>query len=187
MGKGMAAALLTAAVRSTLRAAADGRTVAETVDVAARSLADDLDRTESFVTLFHAELDPVRRLIRYVDAGHGHAIMIGADGRGELLSSSGMPVGIDEAPYEEHEVELRPGDTLVVYSDGLDDPRWERPDAPNVLALAAHGATSAAEIVDRLTAARADQAEASDDITLLVVRYQPDAEPTPQTNEYGGS
>ncbi len=61
MGKGMPAALLMATVRAAVRAAAQLNSPAVALDLAARALGTDLERSSSFVTLFHARLDAASR------------------------------------------------------------------------------------------------------------------------------
>jgi serine phosphatase RsbU (regulator of sigma subunit) len=69
MGKGIAAALVMAALRTGLRAVAPEAGPAERVRVAARSLGLATD-DGLFVTLFQARLDLATGVLRYVDAGH---------------------------------------------------------------------------------------------------------------------
>ncbi|MFC8042901.1 PP2C family protein-serine/threonine phosphatase [Nocardia sp. NPDC057353] len=127
MGKGLGAAILTAGVRSALRGAsravhrvgADGD-LGAVVDAVAAQLTDDLTSTDTFVTLFHARLDPASGTVRYVDAGHGLTVLTRAGGESVVLTGGGLPLGIAE---DEHwvaqSVRLEPGDTLTVASDGL--------------------------------------------------------------------
>ncbi len=122
MGKGVAAALLTAAVRAVLRST-DGRDVlAATMTTAAVRLHEDLDAAGSFVTLVHGELDTVSGVATLVDAGHGLALLVRSDGGHEQLQGTDLPLGIDPTGgWTEQRHRLEPGDRLVVVSDGVLD------------------------------------------------------------------
>lgn len=124
MGKGMGAAILAASVRSALRAAssAAGGDPAGAVNAVAAQLVDDLSETASFVTLFHAHLDVASGVVRYVDAGHGLAAIVRADGSAEHLKGAGLPLGVtSDARWDSGSVVLGAGDTLIAASDGALD------------------------------------------------------------------
>ena len=81
MGKGMPASLLTATVRAALRVVAH-LPVSAAVEAVNKALSPDLLRSDSFVTLFHAALEPESGQLTYVDAGHGMAFVQRQDGIG---------------------------------------------------------------------------------------------------------
>lgn len=137
MGKGTSAALVGAGVRAAFRgthaAVVDGLDLGLAATRVARSLADDLERAESFVTLFTCALDLPTGRARYIDAGAGLTLVVRADGSVERLTSEDRPLGIMPGDrWTQHETVLEPGDRMVVFSDGildlLDDPLhwWER-------------------------------------------------------------
>ncbi len=75
--------------------------------------------TRKFATLFVAVFDPASGLLRYVNAGHNPGLWLGASGA-SLLPSGGVPVGmLPAAVHREDSVSLKPGDTLLLYSDGI--------------------------------------------------------------------
>ena len=93
-GKGVGAALLMANIQATLRA----RLQLES-DLA--HLADSVDRDiaantppEVYITLFVGLLDPPRRELHYVNAGHNPQFLLRADGGIERLGSTGLPIGL---------------------------------------------------------------------------------------------
>jgi serine phosphatase RsbU (regulator of sigma subunit) len=173
MGKGMPAALLMATVRAALRAVARQSPPAVTIQSAAAALEVDLARAGSFVTLFHCYLDAPRRLLHYVDAGHGHVFMHRGNHEPAELPARGLPVGvIPDHQYREDAITFRPGDTLVVYSDGLLDARPDLALQPAKLARRLDGASGAAEVVERLLAAAALTGPPPDDLTVVALRCQ---------------
>lgn len=176
MGKGMAAALLTATVRAAVRAAAHHLAPGAALDVAAGALQTDLERTGSFVTLFHARLDATTRRLTYVDAGHGHVFVHRADGTPMGLEPRGLPLGVSLGePYREGTLALAPGDALVVYSDGLIDARPDVALDPPAIAASLAGAHSAQDMVDRLIELAALTGPPPDDLTVVVLRCREQA------------
>lgn len=134
MGKGTGAALVgagvRAAVRSTHRAVVSGADLGAMTLRVARTLQDDLDRNESFVTLFQCAIDVEDGTLRYVDAGAGLCLVVRVDGQVERLISEDLPIGIlPDGTWTEHRTHLAPGDRMLVFSDGLldlleDQSRW---------------------------------------------------------------
>jgi sigma-B regulation protein RsbU (phosphoserine phosphatase) len=135
MGKGILAALLGAATKSHfLRALGDlastsaGRPLPRPKDIvmlAHAGVARHLIELESFVTLCYARLDMLARRLEFVDCGHTGIILL-RERTGEVLSLHGqnLPLGVREGePYEQFSVPLDPGDTLLLFSDGITEAR----------------------------------------------------------------
>jgi sigma-B regulation protein RsbU (phosphoserine phosphatase) len=125
---------------------------------------------------------PARRL-SYVNAGHHPPLLIGGRGSGPEITSldSGGPVLglLPTAQYEQSECEVRPGDVLVLYSDGLVEatgPAGEEYGTDRVRqSLVAAGAGSPEEIRDAIVAsatAFAGSAPFLDDLTLVVAKLE---------------
>jgi hypothetical protein len=73
----------------------------------------------AFITLWCGRIGAEGSL-RFVDAGHGHILVHRADGRLESVpSQERWPLGIVQTETEEAELQLEPGDALIVFSDGL--------------------------------------------------------------------
>lgn len=172
MGKGMPAALLTATVRAALRVVED-LPVSAAVERVNRALSPDLIHTDSFVTLFYAALRPESGELTYVDAGHGMVFVQRRDGAVEELRQRGLPLGMSaEALYLAGRMTLEPGDTLVIYTDGLPDARVElRLNADGVAAQIC-ALDSAQAKLDQLVGLVADPQTRPDDLTLVIVHRQ---------------
>ncbi len=174
MGKGMAAALLMATTRATFRTAAQAGSPLAIVEQVMQALEPDLIRSESFVTLFHAQLDGPHRTLTYVDAGHGHHAMIRASGSVDSLDTTGAPIGgIHCQPHFQAQIAFAPGDTFLVYSDGLWDARPELHFNLESLVQAITGLDSAQAIANKvsmLLGLQDLQHSLSDDVTLLILR-----------------
>jgi serine phosphatase RsbU (regulator of sigma subunit) len=119
MGKGMGAAIIAAGLRAVLRYAATER-VGATMKRVAGAIYDDLTSTGSFVTLLHASLDVQNNVVHYVDAGHGLAMIVPEGGGVVRVPAGGPPLGLfPEDTWERQSVPLDPGDTFLVFSDGV--------------------------------------------------------------------
>jgi sigma-B regulation protein RsbU (phosphoserine phosphatase) len=122
-GKGLGAALLMAKLQSTLRAIAP-----ETPDLARLGQRTNviLERDGlpgRFATLVFMVLSSGEGRVRFLNAGHMPPVLIRPEAV-ESLPSVALPVGVfADAAYREQILDLRPGDLLVVYSDGLTDAR----------------------------------------------------------------
>ena len=169
MGKGMAAAMLMATVRAALRAVDQINKPAAALQLAQCALICDLSNSDSFVTLFHGQLDVASRKLAYVDCGHGFAFLRRADGRTEELLPRGLPLGIlSDEVYQQGELTFELGDTLVLYSDGLVDALPEQNLDNHAIAAVLNGAKSAVEMVERLTRLVPSAEALPDDLTVLV-------------------
>jgi sigma-B regulation protein RsbU (phosphoserine phosphatase) len=75
-----------------------------------------------FATLFLALYEERTHTLRYTNAGHNAAILVRADGMLERLKTGGIMAGaFDWATYEEAHILLEPGDTLLIFSDGISE------------------------------------------------------------------
>jgi serine phosphatase RsbU (regulator of sigma subunit) len=172
MGKGMPAALLMATARATLRAViAAGHPPGKALDLLRQVLGPDLLRTASFVTVFHAQVDTASRRVRHAAAGHGHAFVRRTSGAVERLDRIDPPIGAPVGKScSEGQLELSPGDALVVYTDGLLEmlPASER--YPAALARSLDACDSAEAMVHRLLTLVSREDPAPDDLTVMVLR-----------------
>ncbi len=121
-GKGMAAALLMAQLQAMLRALGETgmelTAMATQINVAMHRST----RGRRFVTLFLGCLDPETGELLYVNAGHNHPLLLHADGALETLKAGGPMLGaFPRLGFESGVARLAPGDTLLIYSDGLSE------------------------------------------------------------------
>jgi sigma-B regulation protein RsbU (phosphoserine phosphatase) len=76
-----------------------------------------------YATLFLGIYDGATRRLMYTNGGHLQPILISEDGSFQLLSCGGTVVGLfDNLSFPEATVQLRPGDLLVTYTDGVTEP-----------------------------------------------------------------
>lgn len=119
-GKGIPAALLMANLQATLR----GQTLMSKSCKDCISFANDLlfhnSAPNKFATVFYGIIDTAQNKINYCNAGHNNPLLFSADGNIKELDTGGIVVGImPSAPFDEGSVSLKPGDTLLIFSDGI--------------------------------------------------------------------
>ncbi len=120
-GKSVPAALLMATLQASLRTiAAEGAPLAELVGRLNRySCAHSLEGRR-FTTAVLGEYNPSSRRLSYVNAGHNAPILRRANGTLEPLEAGGLPLGIrPDVSYETAALELKPGDALIFFTDGV--------------------------------------------------------------------
>jgi len=120
-GKSVPAALLMATLQASLRTIAPEN--APLADLVARlnryACAHSLNGMR-FTTAVLGEYNPASRRLTYVNAGHNAPILRRANGAVETLEVGGLPLGIRlDRPYETASLELRPGDALIFFTDGV--------------------------------------------------------------------
>ncbi len=120
-GKGFPAALFMALSRTMLRANTVGNpTVSQTITRANNMIAEE-GRANMFVTLFYGVLDPKRKTLTYVNAGHNPPFVTDRKG-GDIvmLAAKGIALGVmSDMEFEEKQVALHEGDILLLYTDGV--------------------------------------------------------------------
>jgi serine phosphatase RsbU (regulator of sigma subunit) len=183
-GKGIEAAVDTALIKYSVRTlfhddVDPGVVLTKFAQIYARSA----EKSDAFVVLFLASLDLEDGTMRYASAGHEPAWVV-RGGRVDALPPTGAIVGIDdEEVYGTRTLQLRAGDALVVTTDGLTESRDARGQF-----LGAEGVQVWLTDLAGTAQARADAVVRrlwrrsrgiTDDLAILVVRYQPARAPLP--------
>ncbi|HEY4355071.1 MAG TPA: SpoIIE family protein phosphatase [Acidobacteriaceae bacterium] len=129
-GKGISAALLMASLHSAVRAFTLGNGEDHGKMTSPAHLLGCLNRhlfrstqPEKYATLFLAFYDTETRNLTYSNGGHLAPLLLSTDGRVRKLDCGGSVVGLfDNLEYEEATVQLRSGDLLMAFTDGLTEP-----------------------------------------------------------------
>ncbi len=177
MGRGVTAASVMAQMRSAIRTLI-------AVDPEPVPVMDGMDRVfdmlhfEQLVTMVYAVADPALDHLQVINAGHPPPVLIAADGQIELLEHpSTLILGVGGGARAVRSAEFRPGDRLLLYTDGLVERRREDAD------------TSMARLITALKTTQADTADAwlssiveelrdptrDDDVAALLVGRDPAA------------
>jgi sigma-B regulation protein RsbU (phosphoserine phosphatase) len=181
-GKGISAALLMAAIQSAMRTqltaagSGGGFSTARMVANLNRQLHAHTS-AEKYATFFFGLYDGERGVLRYTNAGHLPPLVM-RGGEMEALEVTGLVVGaFPFAEYEEKELALAAGDTLVAYTDGIVEPEnaYGEMFGEERLRdlLAKHAGAEDGEMIARVMEAVEQwtgSTELQDDMTMLVAR-----------------
>lgn len=177
-GKGVDAASLTSLARHTVRVAGRRESSPSKVLEVLNQAILDADVDERFCTIAHAWVEVTDRCarVRFSLGGHPGPLLVRADGSVEPCGRSGTAIGLFPDPeLADDEVELAPGDALVLYTDGLTEARspqgvW----GDGILETAIEAskgldATGMAVMIEQAVL-RFEEDQPRDDIGLLVLR-----------------
>jgi sigma-B regulation protein RsbU (phosphoserine phosphatase) len=139
MGKGVPAGLIMTMTRGMLRAEVlNGHSPARILQHLNRVMYADLENSNRFVTLFYSEYDPETSTLFYSNAAHNPPLLWHAASKTiRRLDTSGMLIGLDaDTHYQDAQIHLVSGDTLIYYTDGFTDAanqQGERFDEDNLI------------------------------------------------------
>jgi len=179
-GHGVPAAFFMAVARTNLRDFAEqhadpGACLAHTNETLCTQNPMDL-----FVTVFYCVFDPATGRLRYANGGHNPPYLRHADASVEALDGAGgLVLGVmPGVKFPDHTVQLRPGDRLVLYTDGITEafnPAQEAYGSERLIEeVRVHGDAPAAALVEticRSVTTFAGSAAQFDDITLTVLSW----------------
>jgi GAF domain-containing protein len=172
MGRGFAAAAAMAQVRASARAYI-------AVDPSPTSVLTNLDRLhamlddEQLVTLVYLLVDLGTGRADVANAGHPPAVLLTRAGEARQLDGSGVALGANDRPREQTTVSIGPGETLVLFTDGLVERRDENIDVgQGRLLRAAEVLLTGADLGPGLDALVTEVRDTSrdDDVAALAVR-----------------
>jgi phosphoserine phosphatase RsbU/P len=152
------------------------------IDLTNNYIARNHGKTNMFATIFFGLLDPANGGLIYINGGHDPPLLIRDGEIQAVLEPSGPAVGLmPELNFSIEQVELKPGDILFAYTDGVVDARSPegKPFGEEQLkTLITSPTDSAASLLDRVyenLKVHISEADQFDDITMLAVRR--DVEP----------
>ena len=176
MGKGVAAAAGMGRIRSAVRAAA----CADPDPAAVLTVLDRLftctEHDESLTTLVYGVVTPGTGEILLGDAGHLPVLLASEDGEAELVDAGpeSTPLGVPE-PRTAIRLTLRPGDTLIAFSDGLVEHRsrtFEEGQRELVRLVSKLPRIPLGSFCDQLVNAMITEIQPADDVTLLAIHRE---------------
>jgi sigma-B regulation protein RsbU (phosphoserine phosphatase) len=182
-GKGIPGSMVMAVTRTIIRliAVKHQNHVADALKETNRLIAKQIKRG-MFVTSCYAVLDVRTGILTYASAGH-NPMVIFRSGKGyELAQGKGIALGFNEGPVfdrtiEQHQVQLNPGDGMVLYTDGfpeaMNEGNEEFGEERFCKLIGANGHVDSRALIQGLVgeiARHRGKAEQSDDLTLLTMR-----------------
>ena len=119
--KGVPAALMMMSCRTLLKGAAIGSRGPGEALVEVNELLHNDNEAAMFVTVFYVVYDPATGQLTYANGGHNPPLVVHADGSSDILPlTDGIALGlVPGIEYRQHTVALAPGDTAVLYTDGV--------------------------------------------------------------------
>jgi phosphoserine phosphatase RsbU/P len=179
-GKGAPAALFMALTRAFLKATASAGLSAGACLERVNRLVHAENHAGMFVTVFYGILDAHTGEVEFANAGHNHPYLLRPGQPPELLDHrNSLVIGVmKQAAYPAHRLQLRPGDRLFLYTDGVTEAMNEAGELFSEerleQALAGTSGGALAETTRNVSQAVrrfVDGAPQSDDLTMLLVKY----------------
>ena len=180
-GKGVPASFFMAVSRTVLKGLAQGGLTPGQVLAEANQALCRENPLDLFVTVFCALLDTAGGRFTYANGGHNPPYHLGADGAVTPLPlTGGVALGVmDGLTYKEESLKLTPGEGFFLFTDGVteafDDDGREYGEERLVRCLKDAAPLDARSVIERVTAdvaAFTGDAEQSDDLTCLSLRYR---------------
>ena len=174
-GKGVPAAIVMAITRTMLRSAYHLGSPGEILQKVNDELFSDIP-PNVFVTCLAAILDSTTGRLQYANAGHDPPFVRHASGVGKLRAT-GMPLGLMAGMvYEQKEINLEPGESVLLYSDGLAEAHSQHhemfgfPRIEQYVGAQAEGAKLIDSLLVEVERFTGEDWEQEDDITLLTLQ-----------------
>lgn len=177
-GKGLPASLLMSNIQATLRALVGRIQSLTELSAHTNELLYAVTSSNKYVTAIILDFDANTGRVRYVNAGHTSCLLLRAGGEAVWLEATGTPLGLlPGMEYEERNFELRPGDLIALFSDGVTEAQDEDENEYGEERVADFirpiASLHPAEIVEQVFGEIdrfAGSAPQYDDITLFVIR-----------------
>lgn len=190
-GKGVPAALLMAIAHSLFRTISAHSDQPDHITRELNRSISDNNPDIMFITMFLGVLDLETGLVTYCNAGHNPPVLLQSGEAGYLELADNLLIGVEkDTEYSSRTLQLGDGDTLFLYTDGLTEAENTQKEL--------FGEERALEIAQKLCGASAEEqikamqsavkqfvgdAEQSDDLTLLAIRYLSTKEQLTLTND----
>ena len=177
-GKGVPSAMVMAVVHSLFRMACSHENNPARVMQTVNETSCEGNESNMFVTMFVGVLDLPTGRLRYCNAGHDRPVIVGAEA---LPAKANLPVGVfADFVFEMQETVLTDGSTLFLYTDGLTEAKNRERQmfgVERVMDVLNDSAdlkpAQLLEKMEREVHAFVEDAEQSDDLTMLAIHYTP--------------
>ncbi len=178
-GKGVSAALLTSLLQGAFFATSGDKSPLAEIMSRVNKYVCERSQLRNYATVFYCTVER-SGLTRWINAGHCLPLVVRAAGGVEPLPASGCPVGLfPMSPFSEEQVQLHPGDKMVIYTDGVSEAEnaasQQFSEERLIELVKDYGPAPAAElhkaIIDAVAQFTAG-APQNDDVTLVVLEFR---------------
>ncbi len=177
-GKGAGAALLMANLQASLRALVSGSFPVEQMVARINNLIHQNTDLDKFITFFYGELDVRSNRFTYCNAGHNPPYLVHKEGTVEELTTGGIILGMmEDVQYETATLSLKPGDRIVMYTDGITEAantdEEEFGEARLIQCVHSNSGLSAGDLLKKISDSVkefSDPLPQADDITMVVIK-----------------
>jgi sigma-B regulation protein RsbU (phosphoserine phosphatase) len=176
-GKGLPAALLMSSLQAALKPLICQKLAPRELCQRLNRILCDLTPVGKFISFFYAVLDNVDNRLTYCNAGHNPPLLIRADGTYTELKAAGAVLGqFPQWRYEQSELQMRSGDKLLLFTDGLVEACNAEEQSfgeENLIRIARENSNSSAADLMRLLIGAASQhgcEHFQDDASLIVLK-----------------
>jgi len=176
-GKGVPAAMFMMKAKTAVHSCfADGKDLASAIAAVNDALAEN-NVANMFVTAWFGVFDPASGVLEYVNAGHNPPLLKRAEGSVEWIRGRRGRVlaAMDGLPYYSEKIQLAPGDSVLLYTDGVTEaanPSDELFGTERLEAVLRSSGPAFVNDIRQAVDAFADGAEQADDITMLALDFK---------------
>ncbi len=175
-GKGLPAALLMSHLQAALKTVAPQHGAPRDVCAALNQLICGNIPANKFISSFYGVLDLQRRMLQFTNAGHNPPLLVRSDGETTRLTIGGKVFGpFCDSTYAHQEIQLRSGDRLALFTDGLTEIRnaageeFGEARLRQLLIAERHRSASELQSVIMDAAIEFSGSEFEDDVALMIV------------------
>lgn len=176
-GKGVTAGLMMAGLQASFRIfCKNDPTPADLLQQLNAAMKENLPQSK-FVTLFLGRLDTITGVVEYANAGHTPPLWVRSSNDVLELSDTDLLLGVvRHAAYTNRQLKLEPGDSLVLFTDGLTEAENDAGEeliganlAERLAPLHGKPADALTKVIDELVQEHVGDAPLADDVTLVIV------------------
>ncbi|MGI8741584.1 MAG: SpoIIE family protein phosphatase [Bryobacteraceae bacterium] len=179
-GKGVSSAMLACLLQGAFLLASDDPVEIAGMMSRINRFLNERTQGEKYATVFYCTLN-AGGLLHWANAAHPRPYLVRAGAGLTNLDTTGLPLGmLDSGEYAVRQIQLKPGDKIVIYSDGLSEAEnadgefFDKKGLTETIRI--HAALGSAALLQELTHAVEEFTEngiLTDDITIVVLEYQP--------------
>ncbi len=177
-GKGVGASLLMASLRAALQSEVHAQYKLENMACKLNDFVHRSSSPNSFITFFYCELNKKSGELGFINAGHNPPIILDKKGKINRLESCGLCLGMfPSSEYEIKKISLNPGDTALLFTDGITEGRNKKNEEFEeerlIKLIQKHSKLSAQKLLDKIqeeVSSFTTGVDQMDDMTLIIIK-----------------